>query len=104
MNKMKVFALLPLAAVSVLMAGCNGSSTSASTGTMSIAVADTPVHSATSVTVAFTGVQLQGGTGPVTTFIFSSTKQIDLVATQNGSAASLLTAWPYPRHITNGSV
>lgn len=90
MNKMRLLASFPLIVLSAMMAGCNGASTSASTGAMSLAVADTPVDSATSVTVAFTGVELQGGSGPATTFTFSSPKQIDLMATQNGNAASLL--------------
>lgn len=84
-----LLALLPLMAASALLAGCGGSSGS-STATMSLGVADTPVDTATSVMVAFTGVQLQGASGPATTFTFSSPKQIDLMTTQSGNAASLL--------------
>lgn len=83
---MKLFALLPLTTICALMAGCNGSSTS---GTLSLGVADTPADSAKSVVVTFTGVRLQGASGPAKKFTFSP-KQIDLMATQNGNAASLL--------------
>lgn len=96
MNNTKLSALISLMALSILMAGCNGSSTSASSATMSLAVADTPVDSATSVMVTFTGVQLQGGSAAATTFTFPSPKRIDLIATQNGNAASLLSGVTIP--------
>jgi hypothetical protein len=90
MNNARTFALLPLAAMSALMTGCDWSSTSGTSGTLSLFAADTPVDSATSVLVTFTGVQLQGGSGGSKTFNFSPPRQIDLMATQNGNSAPLL--------------
>lgn len=90
MNKTNIFAWLPFITLAALLTGCGGGGSGSATGTMSLSVADTPVDSATSVVVTFTGVQLQGGSGPATTFDFSSPKQIDLLTTQNGNAAALL--------------
>lgn len=55
--------LLSLALTAAVLSGCGGSdsSTSFESGTMSLAVADTPVDGATSVMVTFTGVQIQPG-------------------------------------------
>ena len=85
MSTINVGALLSL---SILLAGCSGSGSTAGTGTMSLSVADTPVDSASNVVVTFAGVQLQRSVGTTTTFNFSSPKQIDLMATQISNAAS----------------
>lgn len=91
MNRSKIPAGLFLVALVLSTAGCNGSGgASGSTGTLGLAVADTPVDNATKVTVAFTGVELQGSAGSTTTFNFSSPKKIDLMSTQNGNDATLL--------------
>lgn len=90
MKNSRPFSLLSLVVISCLMAACYGTDTAGTSATMSLSVADTPVDSATSVVVAFTGVQLQGGSDGGKTFNFSSPKQIDLMTTQNGKAATLL--------------
>lgn len=88
MNTIRISSLLSFVVISTMLTGCGGSLST--TGTMSLSVADTPVDSATSVVVTFTGVQMQGATGSPTTFTFSSPKQIDLLTTQNGKSALLL--------------
>ena len=89
MDTVRIGTLLSFLALSVMLTGCGGSG-SATTGTMSLSVADTPVDKASSVVVTFTGVQLHGVSGNDATFNFASPKQIDLMTTQNGNAASLL--------------
>jgi len=72
----------------VALAGCNGSSGSA-TGQMSLGVTDTPVDSAAKVVVAFTGVELQGPNGLITEK-FSKEKTIDLLSLQGNASSQLL--------------
>ncbi|MGD8378398.1 MAG: DUF4382 domain-containing protein [Gammaproteobacteria bacterium] len=87
---MNIFRSLPFAAglaAVLLVAGCNGSGSSSAN--LTLKVADTPIDSATSVTVTFTGVQLMGPNGQQE-FDFTTPKQIDLIATQGGNAATLL--------------
>jgi len=90
MSTMEITALLTFLALSTLLTGCSGAGNTAGTGTMNLSVADTPVDSASNVVVTFTGVELQRAGDTVTTFTFSSPKQIDLMATQISNAASLL--------------
>lgn len=53
------YLLLSLALTAAVFAGCNGSSNSSGpTGTLNLAVSDTPVDGATSVVVTFTGVEI----------------------------------------------
>jgi hypothetical protein len=94
--RIRIICVTALPAAVLILAGCNGSDNTisgtagAGSGTLSLAVADTPVDSATSVVVAFTGVQLQGPSGSPTEFDFTATKQIDLMATSQGNSAVLL--------------
>ena len=89
---------------SVLLGGCNGSSSSstgsaANNANLNLYVSDTPMDSAAHVNIVFTGVQIQGGyangmmgsgtTTPIT-FNFASPKNIDLMAQQGGNSAALL--------------
>ena len=76
------------------LAACNGSS-SGGNGTFSLAVADTPVDTATHVTVVFTGVEIQpadgmGDGGKALEFDFATPKTVDLMAQQDGRSATLL--------------
>lgn len=72
----------------VLTAGSNGSDSSTSNSTISLAVAYTPVDSATSIVVIVTGVQLQRPSGNPTISTFSSPNKIDLMTTPIGNAAA----------------
>lgn len=60
-QRINIYLLLSLALTAAVFAGCNGSSNSSSgpTGTMNLAVSDTPVDGATSVMITFTGVEIQ---------------------------------------------
>ena len=76
------------------LTACNGSS-GGGTGALTLAVADTPVDSATHVTVVFTGVEIQpaddmGTGGKPLEFDFSSPKTVDLLDQQQGRSAMLL--------------
>lgn len=55
-----IYLLLSLALTAAVFAGCNGSGNSSGpSGTLNLAVSDTPVDGATSVVVTFTGVQIE---------------------------------------------
>lgn len=76
------------------LAACNGSS-SGGDGALSLAVADTPIDSATHVNVVFTGVEVQpatsmGGSVQRLEFDFSTPKTVDLLDEQQGKSATLL--------------
>jgi hypothetical protein len=89
-----------------LLGGCAGSD--GSTGQLSLAVTDAPVDEATSVVVAFTGVELKPAGGPSQTFHFCldanadepivqttacdtpAPRQIDLLALQGGGSELIL--------------
>lgn len=76
------------------LAACNGSSSSGN-GALTLAVADTPVDTATHVTVVFTGVEVQpadsmGSSGKPLEFDFGTPKSVDLMAEQQGRSATLL--------------
>lgn len=60
-QRINIYLLLSLALTAAVFAGCNGSSNSSSgpSGTMNLAVSDTPVDGATSVVITFTGVEIQ---------------------------------------------
>lgn len=64
-HRSNIYMLISMALAAALFAGCNGSSsntpTSSSSGTMNLAISDTPVDGATSVVVSFTGVEIQPG-------------------------------------------
>lgn len=85
-NKMR----LPTLALMGLLAlgGCYGSSNSPTT--LTLAVADTPVDGAESVTVAFTGVQVQPASGPLIEYDYPTTRLINLLQLQNDNYDLLL--------------
>lgn len=60
-QRINIYLLLSLALTVAVFAGCNGSSNPSSgpSGTMNLAVSDTPVDGATSVMITFTGVEIQ---------------------------------------------
>ncbi len=84
----RVLTTILLAGGIAALAACNGSGSS-STGSMSLAVTDTPVDSAQSVVVAFTGVTLHGPSG-TQTINFSQEKTINLLNLQGNASATLL--------------
>jgi len=85
----RVLTTLLLAGGIGALAACNGSGGTSSTGSMSLAVTDTPVDSAQSVVVAFTGVTLHGPNG-TRTITFSKEKTMNLLSLQGNASASLL--------------
>lgn len=80
-----------LAVIGLLMlaslAGCNSSS--GSTTALNLSLTDTPVDGASSVVVAFTGVDLMGPGGQQT-FKFPSEQAVDLLTLQGNASAALL--------------
>lgn len=94
MNKLPMRAACCAAAlVALAVTGCNGSDNAAPSqprsGTLSLAVGDTPVDSATAVVIAFTGVEVHSASG-TKTFTFDTPKKIDLLQYQGENAALLL--------------
>lgn len=85
----RVLTTLLVAGGIATLAACNGSGGSSSTGSMSLAITDTPVDSAQTVMVAFTGVTLHGPDG-TQTITFPQEKTIDLLSLQGNASASLL--------------
>ena len=83
----RVLTTILLAGGIAALAACNGSGSG--TGSMSLAVTDTPVDSAQSVVVAFTGVTLHGPDG-TKTITFSQEKTVNLLAQQGNASANLL--------------
>lgn len=76
-----------------ILSGCGGSSDS--NGTLNLAVTDTPVDGASSVVVAFTGVELMGP-GGMTTFTFKTEQSIDLLKLQGNASTALLSGVTVP--------
>lgn len=76
-----------LLGLSLVLQGCGGSDSS--TGTLNLSITDTPVDGLSSVTVAFTGVDLMGPGGE-TDHAFASEKTIDLLKLQGNTSTSLL--------------
>lgn len=96
MHYSRLFRLLALAAIALIaliITGCGGDDgtdgSAAQTGTLSLAVTDAPIDSATKVVIVFTGVEVHGP-GGTTTFEFDSPKRINLLKYQNANAAVLL--------------
>jgi len=85
----RVLTTILLAGGIAALAACNGSGSGTGTGSMSLAVTDTPVDSAQSVVVAFTGVTLHGPDG-TKTITFSQEKTVNLLAQQGNASANLL--------------
>lgn len=87
-----------IAAAPFAMTGCgssggttsvNGDNTN-STGTLSVAITDGPVDSATKVVVEFTGVSIKPVDGEAIEFTFESAKSIDLLQLQGSASDSLV--------------
>ncbi len=74
------------------IAGCDGGSdaVSARSSTLSIALTDGPLSSATKVWLQFSGVEVKPVGGTVQTFNFAPSKGFDLLTLRNGNAAMLL--------------
>lgn len=87
MKHVRAAAALFAAALLAALAACGGGSSD--TGTLNLGITDTPVDSASSVVVAFTGVDLMGPSGQ-TSFTFSTEQTIDLLKLQGNASASLL--------------
>jgi len=83
------FGLCLLAALSA----CGGSSSA--NGSLSLGVTDTPVDGASSVVVAFTGVDVMGPGGQMH-FALASEQSIDLLKLQGNASAALLTGVSVP--------
>lgn len=78
---------LLLFTAALILSACNKSD---DTATLTLAVADTPTDSATSVVLTFIGVELQDGGNVPTLFRFTTPKQVDLLDEQGGDSAVLL--------------
>ncbi len=85
--------LIGVACLVSLLAACNGSSSS--TGTMSLAVNDTPVDGAQMVVVAFTGVDLMSS-GNLQSFPFATERSINLLSLQGSASTQLLSGVTVP--------
>jgi len=70
------------------LAACGGGSDTPK-GSLTVNMTDAPVDGATSVVVAFTGIDLQRSDGTSTSITFSTTKFIDLLKLQNGATGAL---------------
>lgn len=86
------YLLLGLCLLAALSA-CGGSSSAE--GTLNLSVTDTPVDGATSVVVAFTGVELMGS-GGMTSFTLPSEQSIDLLKFHGNASAVLLSGVSVP--------
>ncbi|HYW04892.1 MAG TPA: DUF4382 domain-containing protein [Gammaproteobacteria bacterium] len=71
------------------LAGCN-SGGSGGTGTISVAVADAPVDSASSVVIQFSSIEIKPASGPAQTFTLSKPQRVDLMQYQDGKSLPLL--------------
>jgi hypothetical protein len=74
------------------IAGCDGggAAVSGQTATLSVALTDGPLSSATKVWLQFSGVEVKPVGGSAQTFNFSPAKGFDLLTLRNGNAAMLL--------------
>lgn len=82
-----------LAATTLGLSACGGSSVG--TGQAKLSVADAPVDGAEAVVVKFTGVELTGNGGNPVTITFPQPKTIDLL-NQSGTASAVLFDQPIP--------
>lgn len=71
------------------LSACGGGSGSSSPGHLTVGLTDAPVDGATSVVVAFTGIDLQGADGTATSISFAATQHIDLLKLQGGATGIL---------------
>ncbi|MGH8495293.1 MAG: DUF4382 domain-containing protein [Gammaproteobacteria bacterium] len=77
-------------AMLLTLGGCGDDGDGVGTGSLTLKVVDAPVDGATAVVVAFSGVELKPASGPAFSIDFASPREIDLIATQGGNAATLL--------------
>src|SRR5581483_5497675 len=75
--------------LAALTACGGGGGSSANSGALSLSLTDAPVDGASAVVVAFTGIDLQGSDGTLTTITFPSTQSIDLLKLQGGATSAL---------------
>jgi len=71
------------------LSACGGGSGSSSPGQLTVGLTDAPVDGATSVVVAFTGIDLQNADGTTTSINFAATQHIDLLKLQGGATGTL---------------
>jgi len=71
------------------LADCGGSGSGSTPGSLNLNLTDAPIDGATSVVVAFTGIDLQRADGSLVSIKFPTTKSIDLLALQNGATGAL---------------
>jgi len=76
-------------ALGLAVTACGGGS-SVGSGTLNLNVTDAPIDEAGKVVVTFSGVELQPADGERIRIDFAETKQIDLLALQNGLSLPLL--------------
>ncbi len=96
MHRWKRLRTAVLVCLALPLAACGGGGAS-SPATLNLGITDGPVDSASSVTISFTGVELQPSSGgnPVT-FNFNTPQTINLLNEQNGNEASLLNGAAVP--------
>ncbi len=97
---MKILPFMLLTVPALLLAGCGGDdSSSTQTSNVSFAVSDAPVDDASSVTIAFTEVELIDSEGNSTTYPVNSDgdyQQIDLLDYQGTDSELIVTQTPIP--------
>ena len=92
------FALALLTAVTLLAAGCGGSGSGGKTGQLSLGISDHPMHDATKVCIAFTGVEIKPKNGPpiMAEPFMEETSNINVLEFQGMNAAPLLMNYELP--------
>jgi hypothetical protein len=78
-----------MVAGAVLLTGCGGSSSGESSGMISLAVSDGPIHDADKVCISFTEIELKGS-GPSTTVSLDPAEKVNLLDFQGKNAAPIL--------------
>ncbi|MDX1499313.1 MAG: DUF4382 domain-containing protein [Woeseiaceae bacterium] len=91
-------ALAVLSAGMLIAAGCSGSGSGAKTGRINLGVSDHPIHDATKVCIAFTGVEIKPKEGPaiMATPVMDEVSNINLLDFQGMNAAPLLMNYELP--------
>ena len=94
-SKIVPFGIIAAASLSLIIVNCNGDG--ASTGSLSISVADAPVDTADNVFVEFSGVEIKPANGNSITFDFTerctadpASCQIDLLSLTSGTSERIL--------------
>ncbi len=95
---MKALPVMLLAVPVLLLSGCGGDdSSSTQTSNVSFSVSDAPVDDASSVTIAFTEVELIDSEGNSTIYpVDGNYKQIDLLDYQGANSELIVTETPIP--------